>query len=126
MSGFYSAYRLLETDRKLLLDMHPPKYENVRCDHVTVETNELLVPPVPLPYPLAVVGYLDAGDLELFLVEVNGRALRPHGGFFHITISTDRGVRSHESNRAIPRCIDKMQPIFIGIGGEPYVAELQP
>lgn len=118
MPGYYNGFSLLDCDRKLLLDLFPPKYEIVRCDHVTQEISDSPLD-MPFPYPMSVTGYIDSGFMEVLTVEVNGMASRPHGGFYHITHSYTEGHRSLEANHVI-LAFDHQQKAFVGIGGTPF------
>jgi predicted HD phosphohydrolase len=61
--GLYLAYELSEASRRDLLSRFPPKYSEVKADHITVKfpaTPEDAVPPPP--DSVRVVGYADSGD----------------------------------------------------------------
>jgi hypothetical protein len=97
------AFRLTEASREMLLKRFPPKFEVVRCDHVThifgVDATAELP---PAPASVLVVGYAsDAAGVECLVVEVNGSSERPDGSTYHITHSRGEGRQSVESNAVI-------------------------
>lgn len=116
--SFYNGWKLSELDQDFLKTQFPPKYPLVRCEHVTLEVSPYGLAP-PAPAPIAVVGYVDSGYMEVLLVEVHGMATRPAGGFYHITHSHEDGVRSREANDVILR-FDHRRDFFYGITGEPF------
>lgn len=120
MKRFYSGFKLSDADRNFLLDLFPPKYPVVRCEHVTVELTQGAAPDMPYPYPMSVIGYVDSGFMEVLAVEVNGKALRQDGELYHVTHSYQPGHESREAGTVI-RSFDIQQKHFVGIGGEPFI-----
>lgn len=96
------AFRLTEASRELLLKHFSPKFEVVRCDHVThifgVDATAELP---PAPESAVVVGYASDAGLECLVVEINGSSKRPDGLTYHITHSRGAGRESVESNAVI-------------------------
>lgn len=116
---FYRGWQLDEMSRKLLLSFYPPKYENVRGDHVTLDLSDdpMLA---PKPYPIAVTGYVDSGFMEVLTVEVAGCALRPDRKFYHITWSYEEGHRSAEANDVLIAFEHQRLPGYIAVNGTPF------
>lgn len=116
---FYRGWQLDPMSQKLLLNWFPPKYENVRCDHVTLDvTDDLLL--APKPYPIKVVGYVDSGFMEVLIVEVAGERTRPDGKTFHVTLSYEEGHRSAEANMVLDAFDGVPVGTAIDINGTPF------
>ncbi len=101
-SSTYQAYELSAEAHDLVLRKFPPRYANVRADHITyaygVEAECVLPPRVNC---VQAVGYSNDGSLEALVVNVDGTTTRPDGNTYHITLSYEPGRRSFESNRVI-------------------------
>ena len=99
-------YKLTDRCRRRLLRQFPPRYKNVKCDHITLEFG---VPKPdklpPLPKKLFAVGYAtDAKGVECLVVQVNNIIKRrPSGKIFHITLSIADGRQSVESNQVLAK-----------------------
>jgi hypothetical protein len=86
----YTAYVLDDSARTSLLAKFPPKYPKVIAHHVTVQFGVPADTEVPPPARVKVIGYADSGDgLEALVCTVDGKAERPDGKRFHITLSLD-------------------------------------
>ncbi|MGZ2412940.1 hypothetical protein ACUXST_002382 [Sphingomonas sp. F9_3S_D5_B_2] len=97
--GSVTGWKLAQTDRELLLQQFPPKYENVVADHVTLRVGAAMDTPLPARPKAQVVGRGDDGDsLECLVVALDGTTHRPDGSTFHITWSLGPGRRAKESN----------------------------
>jgi len=84
------CYELSKESKAMLKAKFPPKYPDVRYDHVTIEMGGL---GAHLPEPaqkVEVVGIADDGNgIEAFIVRVNGTPMRKDGRAWHITASFD-------------------------------------
>jgi hypothetical protein len=97
--GTVTGWKLPQTERELLLQRFPPKYENVVADHVTLRVGATPETPLP-PKPVArIVGRADDGQgLECLVVELDGTTDRPDGSTYHITWSLGPERKARESN----------------------------
>src|SRR5262249_17765678 len=90
-NGHYLGYALYDTSRQAMLKRFPPKYSDVKADHVTLKfpaAAEDVLP--PQPQSARVIGYADSGDgIEAAVVEIDGSTVRPDGRMFHVTLSVD-------------------------------------
>lgn len=118
---YYSGWKLQSESRKLLFNMIDLKYDIVRCDHVT---HELSDGPLRAPWPekIAVVGMVDSGFMQAFLVEVNGMLRRPDGKLYHITYSYEQGHESREANDIILAFQPQLN-FYYEIAADPFVKE---
>jgi hypothetical protein len=101
MSQGYIALNLTESSKQAVLKAFPPKFEEVRADHVTFEfgvTTLLGDTTLPLPGVVEVVAYVCDSSLEALIVSVDGATARPDGSVFHLTLSRSAGRKSFESN----------------------------
>jgi hypothetical protein len=98
--GTVTGWKLPRTERELLLQQFPPKYENVVADHVTLRSGANSSTPLPeKPKSSNVVGRADDCDsLECLVVEINGTTDRPDGSTYHVTWSLGPGRRARQSN----------------------------
>jgi hypothetical protein len=101
-NGYYLGYALSDTSRQAMLKRFPPKYSDVKADHVTLKFPAAAddAPP-PQPQSARVIGYADSGDgVEAAVVEIDGSTVRPDGRVFHVTLSVDpsRGKESAHAN----------------------------
>lgn len=95
----YQLYSLSRESRDRLLDAFPPKYSEVRADHITYKFDvRRIVPLPPLPRFVEVVGYSFDESIECVVVKVDGLLHRPDGKLFHITISFDESREAKDSN----------------------------
>jgi hypothetical protein len=115
MRGF-TAYKLADTSRKVLLAHFGPKNPEVICEHVTVKFPAYSNDPLPTPaHEAHVVGYASEDGLEALVVEINGSPRRPDGMLFHLTLSLDRSKKKKPSlsNELLRRGYEKVPPIPI-------------
>ena len=98
--GTVTGWKLPPDERERLLAMHPPKYENVIADHVTLRVGATPETPLPRkPQSSRLVGRADDGQsLECLVVELDGTTDRPDGSTYHITWSLGPGRKARESN----------------------------
>ena len=97
--GTVTGWKLPQTERELLLQRFPPKYENVVADHVTLRVGATPETPLPRKPEARVVGRADdENSLECLVVELDGTTDRPDGSTYHITWSLGRGRKARESN----------------------------
>lgn len=94
-------YTLTDRCRKRLLRTFPPRFANVKCDHITLKFGVPRPAALsPLPKKLFVVGYAtDGKGVECLVVEAD-KSTRVRGGrnTLHVTLSIADGRRSVESN----------------------------
>lgn len=95
-----TGWKLPSDERDRLLEMFPPKHENVIADHVTLRVGANAETPLPpKPGTARIVGRADDGEsLECFAVELDGTTDRPDGSTYHITWSLGPGRKARESN----------------------------
>lgn len=107
--GTYLAFLLSEKSRADLLTRWPPLYPDVRCHHVTLEFNltdeklAFFMRALKGGADVQVVGYAKSDKLDLFAVTLNGQAVRPDGGYYHITHSLVPPTKPKESNDLLTR-----------------------
>ena len=101
MSQGYIAFNLTAASKEAVLICFPPKFEEVRADHVTFAfgvSSEVGDAVLPAQVPVEVVAYVCDSSLEALIVSVNGETARPDGSIFHLTLSRSAGRKSSESN----------------------------
>jgi len=98
MSQGYIAFNLTAASKEAVLNSFPPKFEEVRADHVTFEFGVPSDAVLPALVPVEVVAYVCDSSLEALIVSVNGATARPDGSIFHLTLSRSAGRKSSESN----------------------------
>ena len=98
--GTVTGWKLPREEREALLQRHPPKYQNVIADHVTLNVGATPTTPLPpKPATARLVGRADDEmSLECLVVELDGTTDRPDGSTYHITWSLGPGRRARESN----------------------------
>src|SRR5437868_4461794 len=98
--GTVTGWKLPQTERDMLLQRFPPKYEKVVADHVTLRTGATPETRLPRkPDSARVIGRADDGkSLECLVVEMDGTTDRPDGSTYHITWSLGPERRARESN----------------------------
>jgi hypothetical protein len=91
-----SGWRLDRGERRVLLEDHPPRYEEVVADHVTLEVGASAAPP---EIHAEIVGRTDdEKGVEAMVVTIDGTTDRPDGSTYHITWSLGPGREAKESN----------------------------
>lgn len=114
-----TAYNLSEASREHILSCFPPRYETIKCHHITYEhgvKETSALPPAPLS--VLVVGYAtDDQGLEALVVEIDGSVTRPvDGGIYHITLSVADGRKARESNDVIEKLgWTRIAPFPVGV-----------
>ena len=101
MSQGYIAFNLTAASKEAVLNSFPPKFEEVRADHVTFAfgvSSEVSDAILPALVPVEVVAYVCDSSLEALIVSVDGATARPDGSVFHLTLSRSAGRKSSESN----------------------------
>ena len=94
----YQAYNLTPSSKIELLRRFPPKFENVRADHVTYRFGVTSGTPLPYGASVVVVGYASNEHVECVVVTVDGLQTRPDGKTYHITLSFAQGASAKMSN----------------------------
>lgn len=96
----YLAFVLSEESRDRVLALYPPKHSVVIAHHVTLKWNaDISDMAAADPYPrVAAIGYTSNDRLDCILATVNFWQLRPDNSYYHVTLSTQPGVESRESN----------------------------
>jgi hypothetical protein len=95
--GSVVGWKLDRGEREELLKAHPPAYEKVVADHVTLKVD----PKAPLPprVKAAIVGSTDDQEgVQAMVVTIDGATDRPDGSTYHITWSLGPGRKARESN----------------------------
>jgi hypothetical protein len=113
--GTVIGWKLDRDDRAALLDRHPPRYESVIADHVTLEVGAAGKPVPPL-VEAQIIGHADDSDgVEAMVVSIDGSSERPDGSVFHISWSLAPGRKARESNDLLKgrgwRTFDQAIPI---------------
>lgn len=94
--GAVTGWKLDRSEREQLLRDHPPKYEQVVADHVTLKPGS---PDLPGDVRAAIVGRTDdERGVEAMVVTIDGTVDRPDGSTYHITWSLGAGRKAKESN----------------------------
>lgn len=106
----YLAFVLDEATKSELLKRFPPRFDVVRCDHITiahgfeekdVETLQAFVDANP---SFETVNFFVCEGIDLFEVMSTGPGWkygRPLGGYFHVTHSRTEDRRSSDSNKVL-------------------------
>ena len=96
MGGSVTGWKLDRGEREALLRDHPPRYDQVVADHVTLEVGGQ---EPPSEVRAEIVGRTDDGKgVEAMVVTIDGTADRPDGSTYHITWSLGPGRHAKESN----------------------------
>lgn len=91
-----TGWKLDGDERLALLRQHPPRYEVVVADHVTLAVGSAELPAEVIA---SIIGRADDDrGVEAMVVSVDGTSDRPDGSTFHITWSLSPGRRAVESN----------------------------
>ena len=92
------CYELDKESKSMLMTKFPPKYPEVRYDHITIQMGGLGAK-VPDPaQKVEVVGIANDGNgIEAFIVRVNGTPMRQDGRPWHITASFDSSKKAPAS-----------------------------
>ena len=91
--GSVVGWKLDRNEREELLKAHPPAYDQVVADHVTLKVD----PKAPLPREVqaAIVGTTDdEKGVQAMVVTIDGSTNRPDGSTYHITWSLGDGRRA--------------------------------
>ena len=84
------CYELSKESKAMLMAKFPPKYPEVRYDHVTIQMGGLGAKTPDPAQKVEVVGIADDGNgIEAFIVRVNDQPMRQDGRAWHITASFD-------------------------------------
>jgi len=95
--GSVVGWKLDPGEREELLKAHPPAYEKVVADHVTLKVDQKA--PLPPDVKAAIVGGTDDGEgVQAMVVTIDGTTDRPDGSTYHITWSLGPGRKARESN----------------------------
>lgn len=85
--NFYNGWGLTDQGREMVLSAHPPVYEDVRCDHVTLDLCKEETP-APDTATIRAYGYLEFDGYQILAVAVDGQLYQPRRDrMFHVTIS---------------------------------------
>ena len=94
--GTVTGWKLDRGERGDLLRAHPPRYEQVVADHVTLEVGGK---ELPGEVKAAIVGRTDDDQgVEALVVTIDGSVDRPDGSTYHLTWSLGPGRKARESN----------------------------
>lgn len=89
----YRAYMLKDADRERLLQMFPPTHPRVIADHISAESLNMMHLVKDGPAKAEVIGYADHEGVQSLIVRVNGKELTGNGTPFHISWSSNPGVK---------------------------------
>ncbi|HVH48714.1 MAG TPA: hypothetical protein VM760_02395 [Sphingomicrobium sp.] len=90
------GWKLDRNQRESLLKDHPPRYDEVVADHVTLELGGSEPPP---EVRAEIIGKTDdESGVEAMVVAIDGTTDRPDGSTYHITWSLGPGRKARESN----------------------------
>jgi hypothetical protein len=97
--GTVTGWKLPQTEREMLLQRFPPRYDNVVADHVTLRVGATPSTPLPRKPVARIIGRADdEQSLECLVVELDGTTDRPDGSTYHITWSLGPERKARESN----------------------------
>lgn len=92
--NFYNGWGLTDQGREMILTAHPACFEDVRCDHVTLDLCKEETP-APDTATIRAYGYLEFEGYQILAVAVDGQLYQPRRDrMFHVTISHDMGKPS--------------------------------
>jgi len=119
----YTAYLLDKRTRDFLLKEFKPRYCREVAHHVTEAFGVPEGTSPPKDAILEVVGYLDSQDgLEVLIVSVNGRTMRPDGSVYHVTWSLDPDkYRPYDSNEVIAKSDSWQKALYSNLSFTPAV-----
>lgn len=115
LSEGYIAFVLDPESKAKILEKFPPKFSEVRGDHITY----LYGVPRPVSLPSAesvqVVGYASNDVIEAVVVSIDGSTMRTDGEIYHITLSLDshEGAQAKDSKALVKQGWQKISPIII-------------
>jgi hypothetical protein len=97
MGKKYLAYNLSDESRSEILARFPPKFQKVKCHHITYlfDVSDEEIPPRATAQ---VIGYSNNDYIECVVVKINDSEIRPDGKTFHITLSHDDEASASDSN----------------------------
>jgi hypothetical protein len=99
MTERYLALNLTPAARQAVLARFVPRFDTVRCDHVTLAYGVALDCQLPAISRVVVVAYVCDEGLEALIVSVNGKQERDDGSIYHLTLSRASNRKSVESNQ---------------------------
>lgn len=117
----YIAFVLTEECRKKVLEQVPPIFRNVVCHHITIayDFEEKDIPAIkkviekcsklPKVYPIRAYTRSVGRGGEYLVVTIWTRTIRPTGGFYHLTMSLDDGVRARDANLRLVGPMDEIK-----------------
>jgi hypothetical protein len=100
------AYNLTKASRDAVLKRFPPRFSEVKCDHITVEfgvADDKKLPPAPKSVRI-IAHVIDETGIECLVVKIDGTVQRDDGNTFHVTLSRNTDRQSVESNNIIKTC----------------------
>jgi hypothetical protein len=96
--SLYVALNLTEASRQEIWKRFPPKFQEIKADHVTYDFGVAEDVELPQISDVSAFAYICDESLEALIVTVNGSTERLNR-IFHITLSRGANRRSSESNR---------------------------
>lgn len=94
----YVALNLTEASRQQIWARFPPKFQEIKADHVTYDFGVDADVELPEISDVSAFAYVCDESLEALIVSVNGSTQRLNR-IFHITLSRAEDRQSSESNR---------------------------
>lgn len=87
----YAAFILDHESQEKLTRAFPPKFSEVRANHITIAHDTIDPSVLFTPKSIKVVGYASNNQgIEAVLIEVDGQQFKSDGNPWHITISFDK------------------------------------
>lgn len=94
----YSALKLSDKSRDMVLSRFPALFGNVKADHVTVFFPTRVMP--SQPRKCLIVGTMPITlGVQVLAVKVNGSKFREDGNLFHLTVSHAVGAKPVLANK---------------------------
>ena len=116
----YRAYPLTAADREKLLRMFPPTHPRVIADHISAQALDRMDMVKEGPAEGEVVGIVDKDGVQSLVVSINGTVETASGTPFHISWSSDPGVKTGGTGQVVRKHgyvkLDKPIPIDLSAG----------
>lgn len=116
----YRAYPLTVADREKLLSMFPPTHPRVIADHISAQALDRMDMVKEGPAEGEVVGIVDKDGVQSLVVSINGTVETASGTPFHISWSSDPGVKTGGTGQVVRKHgyvkLDKPIPLDLSAG----------
>lgn len=120
----YRAYPLTAADREKLLRMFPPTHPRVIADHISAQALDRMDMVREGPAEGEVVGIVDKDGVQSLIVSVNGTVETASGTPFHISWSSDPGVKTGGTGQVVRKhgYVKLDMPIPIDLSAGPTIS----